>query len=93
MFSLQIRRDGCSGPRVVALLEPRMRISCCAVLKGQDVRVLDDASADLDGPPDGLIGVPHARAAKHGPQVWQQGLTDLPGGGEFHSSDGLWSTA
>ena len=40
------------------LTEPRVRILRRAVLEGQDVWVLDDAPADLDGPPDGLIEVP-----------------------------------
>src|SRR5206468_871302 len=63
------------------LTEPRVRVLRRAVLEGQDVWVLDDAPADLDGPPDGLIEVPCAGASEHGPQVWQEGFADLPGGG------------
>src|SRR6185437_1417187 len=63
------------------LTEPRVRVLRCAVLEGQDAWVLDDAPADLDGPPDGLIEVPCAGACEHGPQVWQEGFADLPGGG------------
>jgi deazaflavin-dependent oxidoreductase (nitroreductase family) len=65
----------------ILLVESRVRVLRCAMLEGQDGGVLDGASADLDGPPDGLIGVPRAWTAEHGLQVRQQGLADFPGGG------------
>ena len=48
--SMLVRDD-----RIVALPEPRVRVVRGTVLEGQDRGVLDDAAADLDGPPDGLI--------------------------------------
>src|SRR5262245_64701870 len=39
-------------------LQLRVRIVRRAILEGQDRRVLDHAVADLDGSPDGLVGLP-----------------------------------
>src|SRR5580693_10698025 len=72
---------GCLARRKVVLTEPRMRVMRGPVLEGQNRGVLDDAIADLDGPPDGLIRVPCGGTAEHGVQMWQEGLTDFPGRG------------
>jgi len=71
----------CPGPLIVVLMELWVRILRGAMLEGQNGGILDDAIADFDSPPDGLIGVPCGRTAEHGLEVWQQGLADFPGGG------------
>jgi hypothetical protein len=64
-----------------ALMEPRIRIFRGAALEGQNGGILDDAIADFDSPPDGIVRGPCGRAAEHGLEVWQQGFADFPGGG------------
>ena len=59
----------------------QVRVVRRAVLEGQDGGVLDDAVADLDGPPDGRRPRPSRGAGEHRPQEGQQRLADLPGRG------------
>ncbi len=74
------RKAGRALTQTIVLTELRVRILRCAMLEGQDGGILDDAIADFDGPPYGLIGAPCRRAAEHSLEVRQQGFADFPAG-------------
>ncbi|MDH6575406.1 diacylglycerol O-acyltransferase [Kitasatospora sp. MAP5-34] len=65
------RSAGGSGVRVGVLRR--------TVLEGEDVGIADDAVLDLDGAPEGLVGLPGAGAAEYRPEEGEQGLAVLPG--------------
>jgi len=71
---------GGRGRRAAIRSTPPMRVLFRPALKGQDLRVLYHAVADVDSAADRFVRLPRRRTGGHGLEVWHQRFADLPSG-------------